>query len=172
MSNDSEHKEGLEDQAASLRNLVEETLVHKAETQNQHTDKQIVGDEESENRKQIDEWKQSMESAQKSEVQDFSHKILNKIEEDDRKEKYFSESEEDIVLTMDDLTEAVEQLCISKAEEFALLGYDNVTGEEVWKCVSSKYKKGYPALHVIVNDILSLKADKFMNWLLIQSYKS
>jgi hypothetical protein len=75
-------------------------------------------------------------------------------------------------LTVQELNEMLEQLCESKAEEFALLGYDQVTGKEIWECVSSRYKKGYPALYVIVNDILSLKPDKFMNWLLMQAYKS
>lgn len=64
-----------------------------------------------------------------------------------------------------ELMRIVEQLCNSKAEEFAMLGYDAVTGQEIWDCVSEKYRKGTPALHQIVNDILSLKTTQFMNWI-------
>lgn len=64
-----------------------------------------------------------------------------------------------------ELSRIVEQLCNSKAEEFAMLGYDSVTGQEIWDCVSDKYRKGTPALHQIVSDILSLKTTQFMNWI-------
>jgi len=71
-----------------------------------------------------------------------------------------------------ELNEVVEQLCNSKAEEFQLLGYEHVTGEEIWACVSSKYaKKGQPALHQIVNDIFSLKTAQFMNYMTISALK-
>ncbi len=65
----------------------------------------------------------------------------------------------------------VRSLCESKAEEFALLGYDNVTAGDVWECVCSSYKM-MPAMHQLVNDILSLKVTKYMNWLMIQMYKN
>ncbi|PWK08980.1 post-transcriptional regulator [Tumebacillus permanentifrigoris] len=68
------------------------------------------------------------------------------------------------------LTEAIEQVCTSKAEEFHLLGYEQVTGAEVWECVSQKYKM-IPPLHRVINDVLTLKTNVFMNWLLIRAYK-
>ena len=74
-------------------------------------------------------------------------------------------SEQLVELSEEALNRVVEDLCYSKAEEFSLLGYENVTGKEVWDCVSDKYKKGMPQLHQIVNDILSLKATQYMNWL-------
>jgi Post-transcriptional regulator len=71
-----------------------------------------------------------------------------------------------------ELDQEIENLCNSKAEEFRLLGYDAVSGEDVWLCVSEKYsKKGTPQLHEIVNDILSLKVTKYMNWLTLRMYK-
>lgn len=70
-----------------------------------------------------------------------------------------------------ELSEMVEQLCQSKADEFALVGYDQVTAKEVWKCVSSSYQKGEPNIHEVVNDVLSLKMTKFMNWVTINGYK-
>ncbi|MFD2746225.1 post-transcriptional regulator [Paenibacillus yanchengensis] len=71
-----------------------------------------------------------------------------------------------------ELTEMIEELCDSKAEEFKLIGYEHVTAEEIWSCVSAKYKKaGRPALHQMVNDILSLKVTQFMNYLTMSAYK-
>jgi hypothetical protein len=74
-------------------------------------------------------------------------------------------------LSNEELNKVIEQLCNSKADEFKQLGYEHVTGVEIWDCVSSKYTKGTPMLHVVVNDILSLKTPKFMNWLTMQAYK-
>lgn len=70
------------------------------------------------------------------------------------------------------LNAMIEALCISKAKEFRLIGYEYVTGEDIWDCVSEKYKKnGNPALHRVVNDILSLKSTQFMNWMTLSVYK-
>lgn len=72
----------------------------------------------------------------------------------------------------EELREVIEQLCVSKAEEFHLIGYEHVTGHEVWECVSAKYNKtGQPELHQIVNDILSLKVMKFMNFMTVNAYR-
>jgi hypothetical protein len=66
----------------------------------------------------------------------------------------------------------IEQLCESKAEEFHLIGYDRVTGPDVWECVSDKYhKKGTPPLYQVVNDILSLKVTQFMNFITLNMYR-
>ncbi|HTG70006.1 MAG TPA: post-transcriptional regulator [Candidatus Udaeobacter sp.] len=75
-------------------------------------------------------------------------------------------------MTDEELSRMIEELCNSKAEEFHLIGYEHVTGQEVWECVSEKYiKTGQPELHEIVNDILSLKVMKFMNFMTISAYK-
>lgn len=70
------------------------------------------------------------------------------------------------------LNQLIESLCVSKAQEFQMLGYEHVTGEEIWECVSDRYKKQMPLLHRIVNDILSLKVTQFMNWMTLSVYKS
>jgi len=69
------------------------------------------------------------------------------------------------ILSEEQLNKVVEELCISKAEEFTMLGYENVTGKEIWECISDRYKKGMPLLHQVVNDILSLKTTQYMNWM-------
>ena len=75
-------------------------------------------------------------------------------------------------MTDEELNAMVESLCESKAEEFRLLGYEHVSGKEIWECVSDKYhKSGQPALHQIVNDILSLKVTQFMNFMTLNAYR-
>ncbi|MCL6575406.1 post-transcriptional regulator [Kyrpidia sp.] len=75
------------------------------------------------------------------------------------------------MMSPEELTRSIEELCHSKAREFAVLGYDNVTGQEIWQCVSSRYKNGFPALHRIVNDILSLKPTQYMDWAMVKAMK-
>ncbi|TCS96457.1 post-transcriptional regulator [Hazenella coriacea] len=76
------------------------------------------------------------------------------------------------LLREQELKKCIEDLCNSKAEEFRMYGYDNVTGEQVWACVSEKYHNGWPRLNRLVNDIMSLKANRFMNWLMLSVYKN
>jgi hypothetical protein len=73
--------------------------------------------------------------------------------------------------TLVELKWELKELCRSKSEEFKLLGYEHVSIDEIWECVCSSYRKGIPPLHQIVNDILSLKVTKFMNWLTIRMYR-
>nr|WP_240762005.1 post-transcriptional regulator [Paenibacillus thalictri] len=71
-----------------------------------------------------------------------------------------------------ELNESIESICNSKAEEFHMLGYEQVTGSDIWDCVSDKYlKSGIPPLHRVINDILSLKTTQFMNWMTMSIYK-
>ncbi|PYI53318.1 post-transcriptional regulator [Paenibacillus flagellatus] len=75
-------------------------------------------------------------------------------------------------LSEQQLNETIEELCRSKADEFRMLGYDRVTGADVWNCVSDKYAKtGQPQLHQVVNDILSLKITTLMNWMTMSIYR-
>lgn len=72
----------------------------------------------------------------------------------------------------EELMKSIEDLCNIKAEEFRLYGYDDVTGEQIWACVSENYRRGWPRLNRLVNDIMSLKANRFMNWLMLSVYKT
>lgn len=76
------------------------------------------------------------------------------------------------LLCEDALMQSIEELCNSKAEEFCFYGYENITGEQIWACVSDNYRRGWPRLNRLVNDIMSLKANRFMNWLMISVYKA
>ncbi|MGF7045928.1 hypothetical protein J2T13_000390 [Paenibacillus sp. DS2015] len=71
-----------------------------------------------------------------------------------------------------ELDEDIQMMCESKAEEFRLIGYEHVTGKDIWNCVSSKYaKEGIPPLFKLVNDILSLKVTSFMNFMTMSAYR-
>ncbi|WP_230199091.1 post-transcriptional regulator [Risungbinella massiliensis] len=70
-----------------------------------------------------------------------------------------------------ELFNSVERLCEVKAEEFRMCGYENVTSEQIWACVSESYRRGLPRVNRLVNDIMSLKANNFMNWLMVSVYK-
>lgn len=75
-------------------------------------------------------------------------------------------------MNTDELSKQIEEMCKSKAEEFALMGYKRITGKDIWDYVSEKYNQDeLPPLHKIVNDILTLKVTTFMNWLTINAYK-
>lgn len=70
------------------------------------------------------------------------------------------------------LNRDIAAMCNSKADEFRLLGYEYVTGKDIWKCVSAKYdKEGEPPLYKLVNDIYSLKVTTYMNYLTMAAYK-
>ncbi len=49
--------------------------------------------------------------------------------------------EEEVSFTDIELNELIESLCLSKVEEFILLGYEHVSGKDIWDCVSDKYRK-------------------------------
>lgn len=99
-------------------------------------------------------------------------KTNTELEENESAPHKADEEEAEVVLSDLELNEIIENLCLSKVEEFVLLGYEHVTGKEIWDCVSDKYRKtGVPSLHQIVNDILSLKSTQFMNWMTISMYR-
>jgi hypothetical protein len=75
------------------------------------------------------------------------------------------------LLSEEELKTCVEDLCNSKAAEFRMYGYEDVTGQQVWECVSESYRRGLPRLNRLVNDIMSLKSNRFMNWLMLSVYK-
>jgi hypothetical protein len=68
------------------------------------------------------------------------------------------------------MDEQLAYVCEIKAQEFAMLGYDDVTVEEIWECISEKYKE-MPSLHKVVNDILSLKPGRWMNWVTMRAFR-
>ena len=65
----------------------------------------------------------------------------------------------------------LERLCQSKCDEFAVLGNLKISKQDIWDCVTAKYRKGYPPLYQIVSDILSLKVTDYMNWATLSSIK-
>lgn len=63
---------------------------------------------------------------------------------------------------------------ISKCEEFRLLGYRDVTVDQLWVYLKKKkWKKSNEpiAIHQLVNDILSVKIGDYMNYATIETFK-
>lgn len=63
----------------------------------------------------------------------------------------------------------------SKLDEFKLLGYDTVTEDELWECLEKtlwRKKEEDPMLFQLVEDILSLTINDYMNYIRIESFKS
>ncbi|MBX5437110.1 MAG: hypothetical protein IRZ33_07825 [Alicyclobacillaceae bacterium] len=61
-------------------------------------------------------------------------------------------------------------LCEVKAEEFRLLGYETVTGEDVWHCVRGMLKGNVP-LHRMVEAVLGLQVGTFMTHATMNAYR-
>lgn len=79
----------------------------------------------------------------------------------------------------DELVEAYrEQLQIvleSKIEEFQMIGYDQVTIEDIWKYLKAKKWKRINAdirLYELVNDVLTVTANEYMTYLTVEAYQA
>ncbi|MCA0171732.1 post-transcriptional regulator [Bacillus sp. RAR_GA_16] len=63
----------------------------------------------------------------------------------------------------------------SKRDEFLLLGYSGATMDEIWECLLARFEKnnelGEMKLHQLVNEIMRLSVNEYMNWLTIHAYK-
>ncbi|MGG3120787.1 post-transcriptional regulator [Priestia megaterium] len=70
--------------------------------------------------------------------------------------------------------ELIQPVLSSKMEEFHMLGYEEVTENDLLSYLEmKKWKKERElALHQVVNDILSVKITQVMSYVTIESYKS
>ncbi|MGN7453245.1 post-transcriptional regulator [Paenibacillus pasadenensis] len=76
-------------------------------------------------------------------------------------------------MSEDEIAAELFVLCESKAEEFRWIGYESVTGPDIWECVHAKYaKSGAPPLYRLVNDILSLKPQQLMHHLTMSAWQN
>lgn len=99
--------------------------------------------------------------------------LIHNLKQRDSNNSSPARSEDAIILGDLDPDQLVhlQALCQSKAEEFALIGYDKINKDEIWRYFMDKYRQQYPPLHRMVNEILSLKITTFMNWETINAYK-
>lgn len=70
--------------------------------------------------------------------------------------------------------ELIQPVLSSKMEEFYMLGYEEVTENDLLSYLEmKKWKKEKElSLHQVVNDILSVKITQVMSYVTIESYKS
>ncbi len=81
-------------------------------------------------------------------------------------------AEIDSTMRVQHLQTLIVMLCETKVNEFALLGYHGIEAADVWSCMQARYKAGpYPALHQLVEDMLSIKINDFMTWRTLSIYK-
>lgn len=57
----------------------------------------------------------------------------------------------------------------SKQSEFKLIGYEEVTEDEIWRCLEDKIWKGNPEkrLYEVIQDVFHLPANTYMNYIQI-----
>ncbi|PGL70566.1 post-transcriptional regulator [Bacillus sp. AFS055030] len=63
----------------------------------------------------------------------------------------------------------------SKLDEFRMLGFDTVSEDDLWECLertSWRKKEDEPKLFQLVEDILSLTVNDYMNYIRIEAFKS
>ncbi|EJS72244.1 histidine kinase [Bacillus cereus] len=63
----------------------------------------------------------------------------------------------------------------SKVEEFQMFGYDRVTDDDIWKFLKvKKWKKINDAvrLYELVNDVLRVSTNEYMNYLTVEAYQA
>jgi len=68
----------------------------------------------------------------------------------------------------------VKPALISKQEEFLLLGYDNVSQEDIWTfLLKKKWRKGEHEMKLfeVVQSILSLKVGELINFMSVEALK-
>jgi Post-transcriptional regulator len=68
----------------------------------------------------------------------------------------------------------VKPALISKQEEFLLLGYDNVSQEDIWTfLLKKKWRKGDHEMRLfeVVQSILSLKVGELINFMSVEALK-
>lgn len=60
---------------------------------------------------------------------------------------------------------------LSKKSELKLIGYAEVTVDELWRCLEEKVWKGNPSkrLHEVVQDIFHLSATTYMNFITVNA---
>lgn len=63
----------------------------------------------------------------------------------------------------------------SKVEELHIMGYEQATNDDVWKCLIAKvWKEADPEkkLHQLSNDIMHLQSSTYLSYLTVESFKN
>ncbi|AUJ26155.1 MULTISPECIES: post-transcriptional regulator [Virgibacillus] len=80
----------------------------------------------------------------------------------------------EIVQTVSEWKEMVRPALQSKAEEFHLMGYEEATPEDVWKCLVGKVWKGDPEkrIYEVVQDIFQLTTATYISYLTVSAQQN
>lgn len=76
--------------------------------------------------------------------------------------------------TIQEWRQIVDPALKSKQGEFKLIGYSEVSIEEIWRCLEEKVWKGNPKkkLHEVVEDIFHLPPATYMSFMTVNALKS
>lgn len=79
----------------------------------------------------------------------------------------------EIKKTIRDWKPVIKPVLNSKVDEFLLMGYSRATSEDIWNCLEQRVWKGNPTkrLYEVVQDILHLRANIYMNYLTVNAYQ-
>ncbi|GIN97968.1 post-transcriptional regulator ComN [Siminovitchia terrae] len=75
----------------------------------------------------------------------------------------------------DDYFHRLKPALLSKAEEFVILGYEDISIEDLWRFLTEKAWKKPKAgvrVHELVSDIFLLKIGDFMNFATVEAFRS
>ncbi|MDP9727271.1 post-transcriptional regulator [Alicyclobacillus tolerans] len=70
----------------------------------------------------------------------------------------------------DDFTAEIQSICQVKVEEFTALGYESVKVRDIWRC-AKWLTRGTNRLYALVDAILSMRIDQFMNFQMANAYR-
>ncbi|GAA4064380.1 MAG TPA: hypothetical protein GXZ58_02730 [Bacilli bacterium] len=75
---------------------------------------------------------------------------------------------------VEDWKPIIHRVIESKAEEFRLFGYGDVTAETVWNCLLVKVwrKEKIMKLHEVVEDVFHLSGHLYMSYITMETYQS
>src|SRR5699024_8014462 len=76
--------------------------------------------------------------------------------------------------TVQEWREKVEPALLSKQRDFKIIGYKDVSKEEIWQCLEEKVWKGNPTkrLYQVVEDIFHLSTATYMSYMTVNALKA
>ena len=76
--------------------------------------------------------------------------------------------------TVQEWREKIEPALLSKQRDFKIIGYKDVSKEEIWQCLEEKVWKGNPKkrLYQVVEDIFHLSTATYMSYMTVNALKT
>lgn len=100
----------------------------------------------------------------------------DKQSRNDIKIKFYTSFEEEVLVeekTVQEWKTHIIPALYTKQSEFKLMGYPEITCDDIWACLEEKIWKGNPKkrLHAITQDIFHLSVSTYMSYLTVSALK-